>query len=352
MSARWRRAARAAALAGAVALAAAGCAKREMPTGGPPDVTPPRVIASSPDSGAAGVPLDAPLSVTFSEGMESRSTEDAVDLAPRIEIRRRHWKGRTLSLTLADSLRPNHTYTLFVSGSARDRHGNAMASGITLVFSTADSFPAGRVSGEIEARGFAPEATTLWCYDDGAGHRPDSTARDFDALALVDRQGRFSVDGLRVPGSYRLWAFADLNHNHSFEPDVDVLAPVDTTFVLTRDAPHAGGLKVRVVNPRAPSHARGTVVDSLADSLGVLRVIAVAEKDSTRHVVADVDPDGSFDLELGAGAWTVRAFRDLNRDRQWQPASERASATLSLTLEPAEDRIEIRLHLRPELGGP
>ena len=58
----------------AVLAALSGCAKKGPPSGGPPDLDPPRVIAALPESGAAGVPRDARLTVEFSEGMEPKST--------------------------------------------------------------------------------------------------------------------------------------------------------------------------------------------------------------------------------------------------------------------------------------
>src|SRR5690348_1063020 len=99
-----RMAARAACALG-VALLMAGCARKAPPSGGPPDITPPFVVSTSPDSGAARVPLDASLSITFSEGMEPRTSGAAVALAPRIEIRQRRWSGRTLTVTLEHPLK-------------------------------------------------------------------------------------------------------------------------------------------------------------------------------------------------------------------------------------------------------
>jgi hypothetical protein len=333
------------------ALAAWGCAKREPPGGGPPDLTPPLVVASAPDSGAANVRLTGPLAVTFSEGMEPRSAGDAVALAPYVDFRRRRWHGRTLFLDPADSLRPNQVYTLFVGSGARDRHGNTMGSGAAVVFTTGDSFPRGRIAGEIEAHGFAAPGTYIWCY---AADRPgpDSTARDFDALGQVDREGRFRVDGLRVPGRFRLWAFADLNNNHSFEPSSDVLARVDTTIEITPEHPVASGLRIRVVSPRAPARVRGTVLDSLVDSVGVARLIAVSGQDSTRRVTVDADAKGAFDLALDPGPWVLRAYGDLDGSKTWQPDKEPASDPLPLTLAPADDLVEVRLVLRPPRAGP
>lgn len=336
----------------ALAAAATGCAKKGPPSGGPPDLTPPRVIATAPDSGTAGVPRDAVLSLTFSEGMEPRSTNEAVSLAPVVEIKRRRWSGRTLSLELAKPLEAGHTYTLFVAGGARDNHGNAMQAGSAVVFSTGDSFPRGRIEGHIDAKGFAAIGTALWCYVDRPGHVPDSTARDFDAIGLTNEAGEFRVDGLAVPGRYRLWAFADLNGNHSFEPETDVLVPADTTFALEREHPTAGPVTLRLVNPRAPGVLSGAVLDTLGDSLGVRRIVAVADSDTTARVMLDVDNKGGFQLQLKAGRYRIRAFRDLDKNKFWNPEKEPASDELIFIVEPAADVKDLVLVLRRPRGVP
>ncbi len=341
---RGRARALALALAALGPLVLASCARRAPPSGGPPDITPPVVVSSEPDSGAARVPLDARLSITFSEGMEPRTTGEAVSLAPRVDIRQRRWSGRTISLVLEQPLRAHQTYTLFVAPSARDRHGNAMGTGKTVVFSTADSFPPGLLEGRIEARGFPVEGTYLWVYH--AGRAPDSTARDFDAMGLADKEGVFRIPGLPVPGQYRLWAFADLNQNRSFEPDRDILAPADTTLALTPAAPVARDLTIHVRNPRAPAHVRGLVEDPTGDSLGVLRVVAVSEDDTTRRVFVDPDSKGTFDLALAAGRWLVRAWRDEDRNRAWRSDVEPASEVQHYVLQPAEEVNDQRLVLK------
>src|SRR5499427_7678554 len=242
-------------------LAVAGCARKQMPSGGPPDLEPLKVVAVSPDSGATGVSRDPRITVEFSEGMDPRTGALAVELAPRVEIKQRRWSGRKLTLVLADSLATNQTYTMFVGADARDRHGNALVEGRTVPFSTAAHFPPGVIEGEVVATGFPAPGTFLWCYPEGRS--PDSTARDFVAIGLAGEGGKFNVTGLHVPGRYRVWAFADLNHNHSFEPGQDLLVPADTTLALTVENPVATGLRLKVVNPKAPGHIKGTVLDSL-----------------------------------------------------------------------------------------
>jgi hypothetical protein len=331
----------------ALALGAltAGCAKKEAPSGGPPDIEPPRWIAAAPESGAAGVAREARPSITFSEAMEPRSTNEAVALAPRVDIKQWRWAGRTLTVVLAESLRARQTYTLFVGSGARDRHGNPLKAGATIVFTTAPAMPPGVLEGEITARGFAAAGTYLWCYDADRNGQPDSTARDFDALGLADADGRFRVVGLPVPGRYRLWAFADLNRNRSFEPGTDLLVPADTTLGLTTDRPAARGLTLTVVNPRAPGKVRGTVLDSAAVGEVSAAILAVSERDSTQRVFAAVNDRGEFDLQLEPGVWILRAFRDLDRNRGWSRAKEPLGPALRLEVSPASDLTGARLEL-------
>ncbi|MBK7367479.1 MAG: Ig-like domain-containing protein [Candidatus Eisenbacteria bacterium] len=332
-----------------LALGATGCAKKGMPTGGPPDLDPPRIVNVSPDSGAAAVPLDVTISVEFSEGMEPRGTGAAVELAPPVEIRARRWKGRVLTLELRDSLKLGRTYTLFVGGGARDRHGNALAQPRTVVFTTAETFPPGVLDGKLEAVGFRAPGTLLWCYRDGRA--PDSTARDFDALGVADGQGRFRISGLAAPAKWRIWAFADLNFNRSFEPASDLLAAADTTLELTTAAPEARDLLVRMVNPRAPGRFAGSITDTLNDSLGVLRLQVIADADTSRKLLYEVIASG-FDFRWDPGAYRVRAFRDLDRNKAWKRETEPASEEMRIVLTPGGELVgAVFLLTRPEPAG-
>lgn len=332
-----------------LATAAIGCAKKAPPSGGPPDLDPPKVLSSTPDSGAAGVPRDVEPTITFSEGMEPRSTNEAVAFAPRVDIKQWRWSSRTLRLVLAEPLRADQTYTLFVGGGARDRHGNSLKSGATLVFTTADSMPAGLLDGEIKARGFTASGTYLWCYKEG--REPDSTARDYDALGLADAEGRFRVVGLPVPGRYRLWAFADLNRNRSFEPTTDLLAPADTTLSLTAESPWVRGLVLTVVNPTAPGKVRGTVVGSIPEGEGEAGVLAVSQRDSAQRLVATVNDRGEFELSLDPGMWIVRAFRDLDGNHGWSRSKEPLGPASQLDVAPAAEINDLKLPLPAGVPG-
>lgn len=323
-----------AALLGLCGLAAlAGCAKKAPPSGGPPDLEPPRIVEVSPDSGAAGVPRDARVSITFSENMEPRGTGESVEFSPPLGIRQRRWAGRTLTLVLAESLKADRAYTLFVGGNARDRHGNNLADSRTVVFTTAPVFPAGVLEGEVEATGFPAQGTLLWCYRDG--RQPDSTARDFDALGVADRSGAFRIAGLETGVAWRVWAFADLNRNRSYEPAADLLEPADAAVTPTDENPVVSGVRLKLVNQRAQGRFIGVVTDTVsADPAGSLRLIVTPLADSTRRVLYEVPPSGSFDLRWDPGLYRVRAFRDRDRDRAWKRDTEPASFETEVRIPP------------------
>jgi hypothetical protein len=344
-----RRAGASGALLLAVACLLAGCAKKGPPSGGPPDLEPPRVVQTSPDSGAAGVSRHPAISVSFSEGMEPRSSGDALEFAPPLAILQRRWSGNTVSLVLKDSLRTDHTYTLFVGSGARDRHGNALADARAVVFTTATTFPPGVITGRVEAVGFRPASTSVWLYRDG--RRPDSTARDFDALAVADAKGEFRVAGLAT-GTWRLWGFADLNHNRSFEPASDLLVPADTALTLTLEQPVVTDVRLHMLNPKAPGRFAGTVVDSVSDQSGVARLIVTSVADTTRRLAYEVPESGSFDFQWEPGGYHVRAYRDLDRNKAWKRDTEPASGEVLVTIGPGAEVIGITFVLeRPGREG-
>lgn len=316
----------------ALTAAATGCARKGPPTGGPPDLVPPRVVRVAPDSGATAVDRATDIVIEFSEGMDPRSTQLAVDIAPRVDVRARRWSGRRLTVQLAGVLDTGRTYTLFVGSDARDRHGNKLDHGRTVPFSTGAVFPPGVLAGQVVATGFTAPGTYLWIYPDG--QQPDSTASDFDAVGVAGEGGAFRVTGLDVPGRYRMWAFADLNANHSYEPDRDLLAPADTLLELTAERPVVDGLQLRVVNPRAQGRIRGAVLDTLGDERGSLRLIAIAESDTGRRIWYELESRGGFEFKWDPGLYRVRAVRDLDRNRIWKRDEEPATEELRVRVPP------------------
>ncbi|HEX4777162.1 MAG TPA: Ig-like domain-containing domain, partial [Acidimicrobiia bacterium] len=211
----------------------AGCARRLPPTGGPRDVLPPSLIGSEPDSGAVDVARTAKVRLVFSEAMDRASVGQNVVLGPGVRSMTPKWvNGHTLELSPDDSLRANTTLSLIVPPGARDVRGNALDRVYMSFFTTAPAFPPGSIEGTVVGRGVGPDGAYVWAYRDDLGHAPDSTAFDMDALGQAHGGGHFTLPGLPVPGTYRLYAFVDRNRNRSFEPGTDILDRSDSLVTL------------------------------------------------------------------------------------------------------------------------
>ena len=85
---------------------------------------------------------------------------------------------------------------------------------------------------------------------------------------------------------------------------------------------------------------------------GMLAVVAVAAEDSTRQVVGTVNAESRYELSLPKGAWWVRAWRDLDRNRAWQRETEPASPARRVEVEPAAEVLDVDLVLERGSGGP
>ena len=335
----------------------AGCARKLPPTGGPPDISPPTLQATEPDSGATGVPRDGVVRLVFSEAMDRASVGQNVVVGPGVRGVRAKWvNGHTLALEPDGPLPEDRTLVVIVPPEARDVRGNALDRVFTAHFTTGAAFPPGEIEGTVQGRGVNADGVYIWAYRDDLGHVPDSTAFDMDALGQAHGGGRFTLPGLPVPGTYRLFTFVDRNRNRSFEPTMDLLSRSDSLVALSADAPRAADVRLFAVDPEAVARVEGAVIDSLAPGTAALRVEARAVPTGTA-IAADRVPivvievnEGRFAGSLRSGRWRLVAWRDLDNDRTRSPA-EPVSAAAEVDLDPGEAEAPVTLVLQPAPPG-
>lgn len=113
-----------------------------------PDTTPPEVTLTSPTAGRAGVNLSAPVSATFSEGLNSAtvgtSTGELRTITGTLVPASVSYDGATLTVTItpASPLAYSTSYRVTLKGGAADSRikdlaGNALASDYSWTFTTA-----------------------------------------------------------------------------------------------------------------------------------------------------------------------------------------------------------------------
>ena len=137
------------------------CAGEVFPTGGPPDLVPPAVVRTSPDSAAVHVRTQI-IDLEFSKYVDRRSVEESIFISPYPGELEFDWSGREVTIHLQDTLRANRTYVVNVGTDVTDLHSNRMASGFTLAFSTGDSIDRGFISGRVYDD--KPEGVMIFAY--------------------------------------------------------------------------------------------------------------------------------------------------------------------------------------------
>ena len=195
-------------------LVLSGCAKTGVPTGGPVDKEPPRIITHYPSADALQVGQDVEVEIVFSEAMERERTEEALFISPA-GPQRLKWSGPSLRVTMP--LAADRTYVLTVGTGARDLHGNSLAQSFTLAFATGAKLDKGVVRGRVySAHQPAPRAH-VWAYDLGTfGGRFGFDEPSYQIQS--DAEGAYEFTRL-AQGRYRVLAFVDDNRN-TF-PDAD-----------------------------------------------------------------------------------------------------------------------------------
>jgi hypothetical protein len=335
-------------LALALAPVLVGCAKKLPPPGGRADQEPPLVVATRPDSGATGVARTGAREVEVSESMNERSTSSAILLAPYAAASKFEWKGKVFRYVLRDTLVEDQTYALIVGNTARDIRNYALPTPRTTHFTTGADFPPGRIAGRLDAKGHVGEGTFIWAYREDLDHAPDSTARDFDALAIAGSGGAYALPGLPVPSTWRLYAFHDVNRTMTFEPGTDLLTRLDSTVVLTPDRPVADSVVVTSLNLSAPATVRGNVVDPDSAARRALRLVVEQVEDTvaTGQRWENLVVHGEFQLSLDPGSYRFWIYVDLNGNRNWD-SEEPRTQYLEVEVKPAEERSGVEITAPP-----
>lgn len=112
------------------------CANPVMPTGGPADKQPPRLLFTNPDTFATGVQTGN-LLLTFNEWIDLKNGQREVQISPpQAQPPILTVRGKSVLITLKDSLLPNTTYQINFGSAIRDITEANVSKGLSYVFST------------------------------------------------------------------------------------------------------------------------------------------------------------------------------------------------------------------------
>lgn len=215
------------------------CASTMMPTGGPKDTIPPVIVYMNPDNFTTNIDTLHPpkIYVEFNEYVQIKDQQKELYTSPAMKkkpsvVRR----GKGIVVTIKDTLRPNTTYAINFGSSIQDNNESNPLHSMRYVFSTGDTvdsmYMSGYTADSYEADSVSKSFIYFFIAD--SVERPtewDSTMFKYKphVIARAEKNGIFIAQNLK-PVDYRIYAFEDTNDNMEYEPSIDQIGILDTTY--------------------------------------------------------------------------------------------------------------------------
>lgn len=331
-----------------VLTAFVACAKMAPPPGGPPDTTPPGILAVMPESSAVGVPVTTPIRIQFSEKLDEKSLESAIWVTPGgVSKPRIDFDGETAEIRLGRPLPESTTVGVLVTTLVHDRRGsgfqNRLGRPLRWVFSTGGDIWPGRIRGTLETVGLERRGAgvvLVALYVQEGDSIPDPARANPIAVTEPDTTNRFDLTGLPVR-SVPMWLFAmyDRNGNGEIGGSGEFASAAPESIFLAPDAPERD-VKLKLVDPRAPATLEGTIVTAEADTIAkwVELFAAGADSASLPPRRSQVGKKGTFSVSgLRPGRFRLTLFCDVNGNRA-RDADEPSTLFGELDLAPGSKR--------------
>ena len=247
-----------------LALAALACARIEPPPGGPPDTSPPQLLATRPDSfaripgfrGSVEFRFDEVISEGSSanEGTGTGDLEKLVILSPSTKVPDVSWHRDRIDVRPNGGWQPDRVYRVELLPGVTDLRRNRSDTGAVLTFTTGAPLPATSSPGTVvdwttgrPAPAALVEAILL----------PDS----LPSRGVTDSSGHISLGPLPA-GDYLVRGVLDQNHNMRLDP-----REAFDSVRLGRGKTSAGELWAFVHDTTPPRIRTITVADSVSATI-------------------------------------------------------------------------------------
>lgn len=212
----------------AISLFVTGCAVQSTPDGGAKDETPPVIVSTFPENRSTSFTGNT-IEIEFDEYVKVDGFTSQFISSPPLKYKVEHkLRKKTLTLTIADTLRENTTYTFSFGNAIKDITENNAQTEFKYVFSTGSILDSQIVAGQvIDAYSTLDQKGVMVAlYEE---HAEDSVFMKSPPLyyGLTDEHGVFSIENV-APGAYRLMAMKDLDFNYQWSGAAEALGYIDT----------------------------------------------------------------------------------------------------------------------------
>ncbi|MBA9075947.1 Ig-like domain-containing domain [Rufibacter quisquiliarum] len=208
-----------------------GCANIGSPSGGPKDVTAPKLLSTNPKDGQTNVKPKT-IVLTFNEAIQTIDLYRQLIVAPYTEATfKEKIKDGTLELEFTQPWEENTTYSLNFRNSIADVTEKNLAKSVVITFSTGSQLDSGRVSGTVKALYSAtvPKDVNVLLYPT----RDTAQIRNGRPLYVTtaDSTGTFSFRNIKV-GNYYIYALSETNNNLRYDNESELIAYASDSIVV------------------------------------------------------------------------------------------------------------------------
>jgi uncharacterized protein (DUF2141 family) len=210
-----------------VTIAFFGCAQVGVPSGGPKDETPPKVIAINPGQGAIEYSGKS-LVISFDEFVQLKDINSnliispVMEEAPNVKI-----KGKSVVVEFKEALKDSITYTFDFGKSIIDFNEGNIADSNVFVFSTGLFLDTLSISGTVKKSGDGSTEKDIFVflYTNTEDSVPLKEKPFY--LAKTAEDGTFKFRNIKS-GVYKVFALKDLNTNFIFDQPTEYVGFLDT----------------------------------------------------------------------------------------------------------------------------
>lgn len=192
------------------------CAQQQAPSGGPKDNVPPKLIGSYPQNFSTAFDAET-ITLDFDEFIQLKSFKKQVVVSPPLkESLETKIKGKSLVISLPDSLKENVTYVInFGDGITDITEFNPLDSNL-FVFSTGNYIDSLSIQGDFrDAKSLKKlEGVVLMLYNSDLDSLPYKEIPTY--VSKSDKTGKFKVPYLNE-GNYKVFALEDKNGNYLYD---------------------------------------------------------------------------------------------------------------------------------------
>lgn len=200
------------------------CARQGSPSGGPKDVTPPKLLGSFPDTLAVNVdPNIQEIEIRFDEYIQLKEYNKNVVVSPPFErnptVTPISMAEKSVRIKLRDALLPNTTYSFNFGDAIQDFNENNKLSNFTYVFSTGSFIDSLSVKGRVfpGTEFELPKKVLVGLYNVDENYNDSVILKSKPYyISRVNEKGEYDLKFLKT-GKYKLVAFEDKVENTKFD---------------------------------------------------------------------------------------------------------------------------------------